>query len=42
MLDVFASGFSGLIAGFLHLSMPNIIMIVIGGILLFPRNQEGL
>jgi len=34
-LDVFASGFSGLIAGFLHLSMPNIIMIVIGGILLF-------
>jgi len=35
MLDVFASGFSGLIAGFLHLSMPNIIMIVIGGILLF-------
>ena len=35
MLDVFASGFSGLISGFLHLSMPNIIMIVIGGILLF-------
>ena len=34
-MDVFASGFSGLIAGFLHLSMPNIIMIVIGGILLF-------
>ncbi|MBP8984666.1 MAG: sodium ion-translocating decarboxylase subunit beta [Syntrophobacterales bacterium] len=35
MLEVFASGFSGLIAGFLHLSMPNIIMIVIGCILLF-------
>ncbi len=35
MLEVFATGFSGLIAGFLHLSMPNIIMIVIGCILLF-------
>jgi len=35
MLEVFATGFSGLIAGFLHLSMPNIVMIVIGGILLF-------
>ncbi|MCK9392845.1 MAG: sodium ion-translocating decarboxylase subunit beta [Syntrophales bacterium] len=35
MLDAFANGFSGLLAGFLHLQLTNAVMIVVGCILLY-------
>jgi len=35
MLEAFVNGFSGLIAGFLHLQAANVIMIMVGGALLY-------
>lgn len=35
MLEAFVNGFSGLIAGFLHLQTANVIMIMVGGALLY-------
>jgi oxaloacetate decarboxylase beta subunit len=35
MLEAFANGFSGLIAGFLHLQISNVVMIIVGCILLY-------
>jgi len=35
MIEAFANGFSGLIAGFLHLQLTNVVMIVVGCVLLY-------
>jgi len=35
MLEAFANGFSGLLAGFLHLQLTNVVMIVVGCTLLY-------
>jgi len=35
MLEAFVNGFSGLIAGFLHLQIANVVMIAVGGALLY-------
>ncbi|MBI4633347.1 MAG: sodium ion-translocating decarboxylase subunit beta [Deltaproteobacteria bacterium] len=41
MLDAIGSGFSGLIAGFLHMHWSNPIMLVVGGILLYLGVKKG-
>src|SRR5574340_701628 len=41
MLEAVGSGFSGLIAGFLHLHWSNPIMIVVGGVLLYLGVKKG-
>lgn len=35
MLEAFANGFSGLLAGFLHLQISNVVMIIVGCVLLY-------
>ena len=41
MADAFLSGFQGLIAGVMHLDYSNVIMMVIGGILLYLGIKKG-
>jgi len=35
MLEAFANGFSGLLAGFMHLQISNVVMIIVGCVLLY-------
>jgi carboxybiotin decarboxylase len=35
MIEAFANGFSGLLAGFLHLQISNVVMIIVGCVLLY-------
>lgn len=35
MIESFLSGFSGLVAGFLNLQWPSVVMMVVGGGLLY-------